>query len=125
MSTSRTDPAHGGVRNVPEHASFLARAAVLAVSIGLGATPATAQDAALGRSLVETYCSVCHSIERSGESPHAGAPPFRDLHDRYNVDLLGEALVEGLVSGHPDMPEFAFDPYEAASIIAYIKSLSE
>jgi mono/diheme cytochrome c family protein len=83
-----------------------------------------AQDEALGRSLVSTYCSVCHAIERGGDSPHPAAPPFRTLHERYDVDLLNEALVEGLVSGHPDMPEFAFDPYEASSIIAYIKSLS-
>jgi mono/diheme cytochrome c family protein len=91
----------------------------------LASTPAVAQDVALGRTLVSTYCAVCHSIERAGASPHEAAPPFRTLQERYDVDMLSEALVEGLVSGHPDMPEFAFEPYEAASIVAYIKSLTE
>ena len=91
----------------------------------LGMPPALADDEALGRTLVDTYCSVCHSIERTGTSPHPDAPPFRTLGDRYDVEMLSEALVEGLVSGHPDMPEFAFDPHEAAAIVSYLKWLGE
>ena len=85
---------------------------------------ATTDQLALGRELVEVYCGACHSIEADGDSPHAQAPPFRDLHERYDVDWLEEGLVEGLVSGHPDMPEFEFDPDQAQAIIAYIKSLT-
>ena len=77
----------------------------------------------LGRSLLESYCSSCHAIGPEGESPHPEAPPFRTLHDRYDVGDLEEALVEGLVSGHPDMPEFEFDPDQAAAIVAYLRSL--
>jgi mono/diheme cytochrome c family protein len=76
-----------------------------------------------GRQLAETYCSVCHSLDPAGASPHPEAPPFRTLHERYDVDWLAEALVEGLVSGHPDMPEFEFDPLQAEAIIVYLKSL--
>lgn len=76
-----------------------------------------------GRTLVEVYCSTCHSIEPAGGSPHREAPAFRDLHLRYDVDWLAEALVEGLVSGHPDMPAFEFDPLQAEAIIAYLKTL--
>lgn len=83
-----------------------------------------ADDAAIeGRALVEVYCATCHAIGPTGESPHPQAPPFRTLHERYDVEYLAEGLVEGLVSGHPDMPEFEFDPPQAAAIVAYLKSL--
>jgi cytochrome c len=98
---------------------------MLTTMAGLAVTPALAQDEALGRTLVSTYCGGCHAIERVGSSPYSGAPPFRDLHLRYDVETLSEALVEGLVSGHPDMPEFAFEPHEAAAIIAYLQWLSK
>ena len=35
----------------------------------------------------------------------------------------GEALAEGIRTGHPSMPEFRFDPDEAAALIAYLKTL--
>jgi cytochrome c len=76
-----------------------------------------------GAILVSTYCGSCHAIGPEGASQHLEAPPFRDLHERYDVEFLSEALVEGLVSGHPDMPEFEFDPQQAAAIVAYLKSL--
>jgi mono/diheme cytochrome c family protein len=98
---------------------------VLALVTTATASPGLAQDEALGRSLLKVYCSGCHSIERAGDSPHEGAPPFRTLYQKYDVEFLSEALVEGLVTGHPDMPEFAFDPQEAAAIVAYIKSLTK
>jgi len=87
--------------------------------------PAQADPVDDGRELLALYCSDCHAIERTGDSPHAEAPPFRELHLRYDVEDLSEALVEGLVSGHPDMPEFEFDPMQAEAIIAYLKSLEE
>lgn len=77
----------------------------------------------LGASLLEFNCSGCHAIGPEGESPHDEAPPFRTLHERYDVGDLEEALVEGLVSGHPDMPEFQFQPDEAAAIVLYLRSL--
>jgi mono/diheme cytochrome c family protein len=85
---------------------------------------AAAQDAAAGRLLVETYCADCHAVARTGESPLPAAPRFRDLHERYDVELLEEALVEGLVTGHEIMPEFEFDPDQANSIILYLRSLA-
>jgi hypothetical protein len=32
------------------------------------------------------------------------APPFRTLHERYPVENLEEPLAEGIISGHPSMP---------------------
>jgi mono/diheme cytochrome c family protein len=92
----------------------------------IAASPSLAEDKeaiALGLELVTTYCADCHAIGATGESPFAPAPHFRDLHLRYDVELLSEALVEGIVTAHPDMPEFEFDPDQAAAIVAYLKSL--
>jgi len=77
----------------------------------------------LGRTLLDDNCAGCHAIGATGDSPHETAPPFRELHLRYDVTALSEALVEGLVSGHPDMPEFTFAPEEAEAIVVYLKSL--
>lgn len=86
---------------------------------------AAAQDdvVAEGYAMVQMYCADCHAIEMSGESPFPTAPRFRDLHLRYDVEHLAEALVEGIVTAHPEMPQFEFDPDQAIAIIAYLKSL--
>lgn len=87
--------------------------------------PAAAQDpvVAEGQSIVEMYCADCHATGPTGESPLDIAPRFRDLHERYDVELLSEALVEGIVTAHPEMPEFEFDPDQAEAVIQYLKSL--
>ena len=93
--------------------------------VACGSLPAIAQDIETGRALLETYCADCHAIGADGSSPMAEAPPFRSLHERYDVELLEEALVGGLVTGHPDMPEFEFDPDQARAIIDYLTSLED
>lgn len=88
--------------------------------------PAVAQeygDVMLGRELVTTYCADCHAVGAEGTSPFPPAPLFRELYKRYDVEFLAEALVEGIVTSHPDMPEFEFDPDQAGAIVAYLKSL--
>src|SRR5262245_50053710 len=90
-------------------------------------TSAAAQDKAglerRGHALLEANCSRCHAIERTGNSPHREAPPFRNLSRRYPVDWLQEALAEGLSTGHPDMPEFVFEVPEVDAILAYLQSI--
>jgi cytochrome c len=76
-----------------------------------------------GVTIARTYCARCHSIDRMSPSPLGVAPPFRDLHKRYPVEQLEEPLAEGLVTGHPSMPEFRFDPGQINDFIAYLKSL--
>lgn len=103
-----------------------AAAVIFIADSGLGPLPAHAaggDDIAAGRSLVETHCSRCHATGDAGESPLPAAPRFRDLHFLYDVEFLSEALVEGIATAHPDMPQFAFDPGQAEAIIAYLKSL--
>ena len=58
--------------------------------------------------IARTYCVNCHAIDKLSPSPLTIAPPFRDLHKKYPVEQLQEALAEGVVTGHPTMPEFRF-----------------
>src|SRR5690349_469121 len=69
----------------------------------------------LGHRLVVENCSRCHAVEKTGNSPLAKAPPFRTLHSRYPVEDLSEALAEGIVTGHPGMPEFSFKSAEVGA----------
>ena len=78
-----------------------------------------------GHALVEKNCARCHAIGTEGISPHKEAPPFRILSAKYPVSDLAESLAEGIVSGHPDMPIFAFSPQDVAAIIDYPESIQE
>lgn len=77
-----------------------------------------------GRLIAEANCQRCHSIERTGDSPFVEAPPLRIIARIYKASDLEEALVEGIVVGHPAMPEFQMTGEQAAAITAYIDSLS-
>ncbi|AXK80858.1 cytochrome c [Pseudolabrys taiwanensis] len=78
-----------------------------------------------GAELLQKECASCHAVGRTGDSPHKFAPPFRTLGQRYPIESLEEALGEGIVSGHPDMPEFKFDADDVGDIIAYLKSIQQ
>ena len=101
---------------------------ILAVVIA-GATPSSAQETGAavkrGEVLLSRNCARCHATGTAGSSPHPEAPPFRTLSRRYPVEGLAEALAEGLFVGHPDMPQFAFEPRDVGAIISYLKSIQE
>jgi mono/diheme cytochrome c family protein len=78
-----------------------------------------------GESLLTKDCARCHAVGRAGTSRHPQAPPFRTLGMKYPVESLEEALAEGIISGHPDMPEFQFSGEDVGAIIAYLKSIQE
>ncbi len=106
--------------------AFLANAAV--ILLALTPVPVKGQEvlspaAQRGLVIVRTNCSRCHAIGKIGESPLPIAPPFRTLHEHYPVEDLQEPLAEGIITGHPTMPEFRFDPGQVGDIIAYLKSL--
>jgi cytochrome c len=84
---------------------------------------AMAQSAQRGVVIARTYCVKCHAIDKVSPSPLTIAPPFRDLHKRYPVERLEESLVEGIVTGHPTMPEFKFDPGQVRDLIAFMNTL--
>jgi mono/diheme cytochrome c family protein len=78
-----------------------------------------------GESLLTRNCARCHAVGRAGASPHPAAPPFRTLSRKYKIESLAEALAEGLSTGHPDMPEFVFEPDEVGAIVDYLLSIQE
>ncbi|MGU3421462.1 c-type cytochrome [Methylobacterium sp. D54C] len=106
-------------------ATILPAGALALLAILLPVEGATAWDRQVkqGETLARTNCARCHAVGRAGASPLRVAPPFRELHTRYPVEDLGEALAEGIRTGHPSMPEFRFDPDQAEALIAYLKSL--
>lgn len=76
-----------------------------------------------GLTLAKANCASCHSIDKVSASPLKLALPFRELHNRYPVESLEEALGEGIVTGHPNMPEFRLDPDQVGDLISYLKWL--
>ena len=80
---------------------------------------------AKGEALVRENCARCHAVGKEGDSPHPEAPPFRTLSSKYPVEDLAESLAEGIVSGHPDMPIFAFTPTDVAAIVDYLNSIQD
>jgi mono/diheme cytochrome c family protein len=112
-------------RRLPDKPATGRPSILLGVTILHLAAPLRAADGSidLGHRLVVENCARCHSVDRTGNSPLAKAPPFRDLHKRYPVEDLGEALAEGIVTGHPEMPEFSFKSAEVGAIIHYLKTL--
>lgn len=85
----------------------------------LAASPAEQR----GKSFALNNCARCHSIDRITESPLKIAPPFRILHKRYPIETLQEALAEGIVTGHPTMPQFRLDPDQINDLLAFLKTL--
>jgi cytochrome c len=92
--------------------------------VALGQT-AIAQGVKHGEELLVKNCASCHAVGRNGESSNKLAPPFRTLGQRYPVESLEESLGEGIMSGHPDMPEFKFDAKDVGAIIVYLKSIQQ
>jgi cytochrome c len=76
-----------------------------------------------GRALAERMCAQCHAIGKDGSSPHVGAPAFRELSRRVDLDRFSSRLREGLMSGHPDMPTFRFTREDAGALVAYLRSI--
>jgi cytochrome c len=92
---------------------------LLLTTPALAASPAEQR----GKTYALTNCARCHSVDRVTKSPLKIAPPFRTLHLRYPVETLGEALAEGIETGHPTMPAFQLDPDQINDLLSYLKSL--
>lgn len=94
----------------------------LVVAVPASAAP-NAEDLKRGENLLITYCGSCHATGRTGNSRRPDAPAFRTLGKRYPIDSLEESLGEGIVAGHPDMPEMSFDGDDVGAIVDYLKSI--
>ncbi|SRR5271154_3255538 len=113
--------------NVPKPIRVLALVPLVAM-LAFTRSPARSSEAfspaeQRGLKLVSNNCARCHAVDKVSESPLKIAPPFRTLHLRYPIENLEEPLAEGIVTGHPTMPEFSFDPGQVGDIIAYLKTL--
>jgi cytochrome c len=91
--------------------------------VAAGQVRASDDDVKRGEELVQNNCAICHAIGLTGDSPHEEAPPFRQVMKVYPAASLTEALGEGLITGHPDMPEFVFPSEDVAAIVSYLKTL--
>jgi mono/diheme cytochrome c family protein len=91
----------------------------------LATTPSWAMSPAAQRGKVYalSHCARCHAVDRTSKSPLGMAPPFRTLHLRYPVETLGEALAEGIYTGHAAMPAFELDPDQIHDLLSYLKTL--
>ncbi len=83
-------------------------------------SPTFSQDLEAGQVLAEKKCGRCHATGVADKSKLGSAPPFRVLPSRYPVENLAEALAEGIVTGHPSMPEYTFHPEEIGDLLSYI-----
>jgi len=96
--------------------------AAFVLSFG-GGTKAASDPASQGFDLVRSNCARCHAIDATSQSPEPKAPALRDVVRRYDPAALEEALAEGIITGHQDMPEFTFEPDQITAIVAYLDTL--
>jgi cytochrome c len=87
---------------------------------------AQAQDPARqGRLILKDFCASCHSIGKRGDSPKAGATPFRLLGRSFVLDQFARELERGLLAGHPGMPEFKLSSDDARAVSAYLRTIQQ
>ena len=101
----------------------LAFVALLAASTASRAA-ADDTDAAAGKAILEKNCAKCHSIEATGDSPLAKAPPLRQVYLKYPIEQLEEGFAEGMGSRHRDMPQIQFSPDQVEAILSYLGSIT-
>jgi len=102
---------------------FILAVVLLVGTLGRGDAEELSAPQQRGRALAERMCAGCHAIGRTGQSPHIGAPPFRDLDRRIDLDGFIARLRDGLTSGHPDMPTFRFTRGDARAFVAYLRAI--
>jgi cytochrome c len=114
------------IENCSVGASIAAVLALSLLALAVPKTAALAQDPSdTGRALLQQSCASCHATAKTGDSPNAGAPPFRTLGRSYDLDSFPRQLQAGVVSGHPDMPEFKFNEADARAAGVYLRSIQE
>jgi mono/diheme cytochrome c family protein len=77
--------------------------------------------AEVGHRLADRLCARCHQVGAEGDSPNAGAPPFKVLAARYSEVTLGRKL-DDIAIGHYDMPPTHVTNDEIDSLSAYLES---
>ena len=108
------------------HPTRLLAASIIAV--GFSAVQGHADEkklAAEGKELAQKHCARFHAVDRDDQSTLAAAPPLRSFASKWPLESLEEALAEGIVTGHPDMPVFQFKPPQIAALIEYLHEISD
>ncbi len=98
---------------------------LLMTAVTAQAQAETQDPIARGQGLATEFCSRCHAIGRTGNSPNGEAPPFRKIGQDVDLDGFIQRLRDGLLSGHPDMPEFKFDAADARAMRDYLRSVQQ
>jgi len=96
---------------------------VVLVSCSPSPKPVDQSGSISGKNLAQRFCVSCHATGSSDVSKHTNAPPFRELGAMYPVELLAEALAEGIIVGHPDMPVFEMSPEQIDALLSYLEQL--
>lgn len=97
---------------------------VLAICVAVGAAGGAQAQPDLvrrGHKILADLCSQCHAVDKTGRSPHAGAPAFREIDLRVDLDQFIEQLHKGLHSSYEKMPSVRFTRDEANAIVAYLR----
>jgi mono/diheme cytochrome c family protein len=77
-----------------------------------------------GKMLLQKYCSRCHSIDATGQSPLQLAPPLREIYLRYPIEQLEYGFAEGMGSKHREMPQIQFSSEQVSAILNYLGSIT-
>lgn len=84
---------------------------------------ATPEQVEAGKAIVELQCVSCHAVRSGDKSHNPAAPPLRTLAERYPATGLAEAFAQGVLKGHPNMPDFRFSSAQIDAILAYLQSI--
>jgi mono/diheme cytochrome c family protein len=100
---------------------------VLAILWAVQVPEAPAQTSSIlerGRAIAARKCAPCHAVGRDDERPHAIVTPFRELHTRYPIEMLVDALRTRVIAGHDEMPMFELSREDMRALLAYIDSFA-
>jgi mono/diheme cytochrome c family protein len=104
-------------------AAFFCALAVSACQRQSALEPAPLDQQSDGKAIADTQCAACHAVGAKGASPRPEAPPFRDMAQRYQLNMLQEELDNGLSAGHPPMQRFKLSVRGADALMAYLRAI--
>jgi cytochrome c len=110
------------MKTLPKTLSLIA--SILAVTT-MSAAAQSLDPVQKGHALAQEFCASCHSITRYGRSPHSDAPPLSNIGRTYDLDEFARVLSAGLLSSHPDMPQFRFHFPDARALRDYLRTIQQ
>jgi cytochrome c len=109
-----------------KHSISLFAICIFALSLSVGHVLADDKNIAIeGKALALKHCARCHAVDKDDVSTLPVAPPFRTFASKWPLESLEEALAEGIVTGHPGMPVYQFEPDQIAGLIEHLHEISD